>query len=214
MRERRTKMLDIGCGLWYSRRVKQLLWGCGSVGRAPRSHRGGQGFESPQLHYSSHPYHQSGPRSRTSPGRPALRPYPISASEGKMHPLSAANPSDSERALGLSGSRHLEILQGVRLSCARLSPVPLRSSDSIDPPLARPSDTKRPISCGFLWAPKSCRTDPAVGLNIMGKLSHSSLRYHVLPSMKPDPARNSLLYSAGTDVYIAAGTVSLSGESP
>ncbi len=28
-------------------------WGCSSAGRAPRSHRGGQGFESPHLHQSS-----------------------------------------------------------------------------------------------------------------------------------------------------------------
>ena len=28
-------------------------WGCSSVGRAPRSHRGGQGFESPHLHHRS-----------------------------------------------------------------------------------------------------------------------------------------------------------------
>ena len=27
-------------------------WGCSSAGRAPRSHRGGQGFESPHLHHS------------------------------------------------------------------------------------------------------------------------------------------------------------------
>src|SRR4029079_16653738 len=26
-------------------------WGCGSAGRAPRSHGGGQGFESPHLHH-------------------------------------------------------------------------------------------------------------------------------------------------------------------
>src|SRR4026208_2052918 len=26
-------------------------WGCSSAGRAPRSHRGGQGFESPHLHH-------------------------------------------------------------------------------------------------------------------------------------------------------------------
>ena len=31
----------------YSR----LAWGCSSAGRAPRSHRGGQGFESPHLHH-------------------------------------------------------------------------------------------------------------------------------------------------------------------
>ena len=32
-------------------------WGCSSAGRAPRSHRGGQGFESPHLHhiYGYHP---------------------------------------------------------------------------------------------------------------------------------------------------------------
>jgi hypothetical protein len=35
-------------------------WGCSSAGRAPRSHRGGQGFESPHLHHL--------PRLR--PGRP------------------------------------------------------------------------------------------------------------------------------------------------
>ena len=29
-----------------------LAWGCSSAGRAPRSHRGGQGFESPHLHHS------------------------------------------------------------------------------------------------------------------------------------------------------------------
>ena len=29
-------------------------WGCSSAGRAPRSHRGGQGFESPHLHHSPH----------------------------------------------------------------------------------------------------------------------------------------------------------------
>ena len=28
-------------------------WGCSSAGRAPRSHRGGQGFESPHLHHRS-----------------------------------------------------------------------------------------------------------------------------------------------------------------
>lgn len=28
-------------------------WGCSSAGRAPRSHRGGQGFESPHLHHPS-----------------------------------------------------------------------------------------------------------------------------------------------------------------
>ena len=37
-----------------------LAWGCSSAGRAPRSHRGGQGFESPHLH---HP-HDIGHRSR------------------------------------------------------------------------------------------------------------------------------------------------------
>jgi hypothetical protein len=30
-----------------------LPWGCSSAGRAPRSHRGGQGFESPHLHHLS-----------------------------------------------------------------------------------------------------------------------------------------------------------------
>ena len=30
-------------------------WGCSSAGRAPRSHRGGQGFESPHLHHLPHP---------------------------------------------------------------------------------------------------------------------------------------------------------------
>ena len=29
-------------------------WGCSSAGRAPRSHRGGQGFESPHLHHPTH----------------------------------------------------------------------------------------------------------------------------------------------------------------
>jgi hypothetical protein len=31
-------------------RLPSLAWGCSSAGRAPRSHRGGQGFESPHLH--------------------------------------------------------------------------------------------------------------------------------------------------------------------
>ena len=30
-----------------------IPWGCSSAGRAPRSHRGGQGFESPHLHHPS-----------------------------------------------------------------------------------------------------------------------------------------------------------------
>src|SRR5215212_8817376 len=30
-------------------------WGCSSAGRAPRSHRGGQGFESPHLHHLPSP---------------------------------------------------------------------------------------------------------------------------------------------------------------
>src|SRR6478609_150869 len=29
----------------------RVPWGCSSAGRAPRSHRGGQGFESPHLHH-------------------------------------------------------------------------------------------------------------------------------------------------------------------
>ena len=29
----------------------RIPWGCSSAGRAPRSHRGGQGFESPHLHH-------------------------------------------------------------------------------------------------------------------------------------------------------------------
>ena len=33
----------------------KLQWGCSSAGRAPRSHRGGQGFESPHLHHSPDP---------------------------------------------------------------------------------------------------------------------------------------------------------------
>ena len=31
-----------------------MYWGCSSVGRAPRSQRGGKGFESPQLHQLFH----------------------------------------------------------------------------------------------------------------------------------------------------------------
>ena len=31
-------------------------WGCSSAGRAPRSHRGGQGFESPHLHHPNPDY--------------------------------------------------------------------------------------------------------------------------------------------------------------
>ena len=34
------------CGV----RVSSAAWGCGAAGSAPRSQRGGQGFESPQLH--------------------------------------------------------------------------------------------------------------------------------------------------------------------
>jgi putative membrane protein len=34
-----------------SRATLRRPWGCSSAGRAPRSHRGGQGFESPHLHH-------------------------------------------------------------------------------------------------------------------------------------------------------------------
>ena len=34
-----------------ARRAATPPWGCSSAGRAPRSHRGGQGFESPHLHH-------------------------------------------------------------------------------------------------------------------------------------------------------------------
>ena len=33
--------------------LKAGSWGCSSIGRAPRSQRGGQGFESPHLHHPS-----------------------------------------------------------------------------------------------------------------------------------------------------------------
>jgi hypothetical protein len=33
------------------RPARPVPWGCSSAGRAPRSHRGGQGFESPHLHH-------------------------------------------------------------------------------------------------------------------------------------------------------------------
>jgi hypothetical protein len=36
-------------------RLSAVPWGCSSVGRAPRSHRGGQGFESPHLHQNLRP---------------------------------------------------------------------------------------------------------------------------------------------------------------
>ena len=42
-----------GAGRLGSIRTPSILfcpWGCSSAGRAPRSHRGGQGFESPHLH--------------------------------------------------------------------------------------------------------------------------------------------------------------------
>ena len=47
---------DVLSGKGYTRRRP---WGCSSAGRAPRSHRGGQGFESPHLH---HPFSEDGPR--------------------------------------------------------------------------------------------------------------------------------------------------------
>src|SRR5450631_1551594 len=41
---------------WACRGVKvsSAPWGCGAAGSAPRSQRGGQGFESPQLHRYHH----------------------------------------------------------------------------------------------------------------------------------------------------------------
>ncbi len=36
-------------------RRPERRWGCSSAGRAPRSHRGGQGFESPHLHQIPQP---------------------------------------------------------------------------------------------------------------------------------------------------------------
>ena len=51
-------------------------WGCSSAGRAPRSHRGGQGFESPHLHQHPRPRRaasdgagQAGRRAATDSGR-------------------------------------------------------------------------------------------------------------------------------------------------
>ena len=48
-------------------------WGCSSAGRAPRSHRGGQGFESPHLHQS--PFCRSFPPHRSSEACRANLPH-------------------------------------------------------------------------------------------------------------------------------------------
>jgi hypothetical protein len=52
-------------------------WGCSSAGRAPRSHRGGQGFESPHLHHSpsrSWPLRATAASARGGAPRPRLGP--------------------------------------------------------------------------------------------------------------------------------------------
>ena len=57
---------------WLPLSVESIR-GCGAAGSAPRSHRGGQGFESPQLHpEGTKARRQPGPFVR--PGRPALEP--------------------------------------------------------------------------------------------------------------------------------------------
>ena len=50
-------------------RLTQVLGAVAQSGSAPRSHRGGQGFESPQLHREVFTF-QQGPCSRLDPDRP------------------------------------------------------------------------------------------------------------------------------------------------
>ena len=64
-------------------------WGCSSAGRAPRSHRGGQGFESPHLHHPHSNRRRLGRRRRVRRARRAAR------SNGRA--ASGARPCDPGR---------------------------------------------------------------------------------------------------------------------
>jgi hypothetical protein len=51
-RSRRLALLDAFARMFPAVRAQLSRWACSSVGRAPRSQRGGQGFEPPHVHHS------------------------------------------------------------------------------------------------------------------------------------------------------------------
>ena len=70
-----------------------LPWGCSSAGRAPRSHRGGQGFESPHLHHRGSVGQVVSPRvckTLVNDCGSSILPRPTSFSRARMGPFGAS----------------------------------------------------------------------------------------------------------------------------
>ncbi len=85
----------------------QAHWGCSAAGSAPRSHRGGQGFESPQLHREEGPRYATGgpPRCRGSPERHRPRGTSPRARNGRSDPSGFAREATSRQQRSNPGCR-------------------------------------------------------------------------------------------------------------
>src|SRR6187401_1549827 len=81
------RVVDSAAGPWQASPPGRP-WGCSSAGRAPRSHRGGQGFESPHLHHLPAPRHV------------AVRPAPRAVAIDIGQAAAYISPDDIDRDTG------------------------------------------------------------------------------------------------------------------
>ena len=109
-------------------------WGCSSAGRAPRSHRGGQGFESPHLHQ---PPCTFPPPTWRHPD-PGVTPRVRSATRG---------PSDSASANAFAIEARRD-----RLCDRRPAPAPARARGAGRP--APKADRRSSPGCGLWTTPE------------------------------------------------------------
>src|SRR5450759_2727196 len=189
---------------WRVRRLDAVLdsslaWGCSSAGRAPRSHRGGQGFESPHLHQTS----------RAMSG------------ETDMRFRGAARPIAFLLACALFGALLSGAVMAIR---GHSSPTPVGVAAGTDSPAVTYSPAVTSPAESGVSASRSPSASPAPCPTFESTETLSPATYLPVPSVSPNPSLVALLNgyyvfvdatrdgfgdTLGTGRYVAGESVSV-----